>query len=125
MMVKLSNVVSMVDGLKVIVDKEIDINTSIKLTKIVKSVETEVDLFQKEKDKILKKYGELDESGELVVKDDQLKILDIPAFEKEYQKLLNTEVELDVPKVDVKDLGDIKVSPSTLMKLEPILKEVE
>jgi hypothetical protein len=68
---------------------------------------------------LYKKYGKFSEDGK------RCDILDknIPAFQKEHEKLFKGEVEIETEKLKVSDFGDVKLKPGDLLGMAKILSE--
>ena len=48
---------------------------------------------------------------------------DMVAFEKELGTIMGEEIEIDLKTVPLSELGDVKIKPLDLMKLEKIIEE--
>jgi len=67
---------------------------------------------------------EKDENGKDTEKDtNQFDISDINAFQDEFIKLTNEEVEIDIKPIKLTDLGDVKPTIIMLYKLGKIIEE--
>ncbi len=83
------------------------IKTVFALKKLTLKLESESKLFEETKKEILEMYGEKDELGELKVSENGLVNLDM-ARSSEWQVKIKdlSELELEVPKLKLEDLGD-------------------
>lgn len=111
MNIKIESIINSVEVLKKITNAEIPIQTSYYIAKNIEKIEKELEFFEKERTKIVKKYGEKKEDGELIVSENgNVNIVDVENFNKEMQELNSLEVELDIVKINIEDLRDSKIS---------------
>ena len=105
MKIKIESIINSVEVLKKITNAEVPIQTSYHIAKNIEKIEKEIEFFEKERVKIVKKYGEL-----LVSENGNVNIVDVENFNKEMQELNSLEVELDIVKINIEDLRDSKIS---------------
>lgn len=111
MKIKIESIINSVEVLKKITNAEVPIQTSYHIAKNIEKIEKEIEFFEKERVKIVKKYGEKKEDGELLVSENgNVNIVDVENFNKEMQELNSLEVELDIVKINIEDLRDSKIS---------------
>lgn len=97
-----------------------------KIVRLIKACEAELQTFEESRHKIIKKYGEKDENGELKIFDNQQ-----IRVKEEYREicatslneLLNTEIELNANKIPVESLEQIDITPNELIKIEAFIEE--
>lgn len=65
---------------------------------------------------LLKKYGTPQDGG-ITIPNERL-----PEFQKEYNELMDTENEIELNKISIEDLKDIKIDMKTMEDLFPIIK---
>ena len=119
MKIKVADLYDLSLGLNDLADKELPISTSLKIEQNQKRVSEELVSTDKIRQKLIEKYKDNDvkvENG-VKIKDDKLDI-----FQEEVQELMNQDVELDLKKIDLKDLGEISIKPRSLTFLKTILK---
>ena len=95
------------------------------IARLLKSAEAEIQSFNDTRMNLIKKYGEKDESGELVTDEKgNCKINNeaVNEFSNELNDLVNTEVEINANKIDIKLLEDIDFTPSDMAALEPFVE---
>lgn len=112
--VKLFDLKNRENAFREFMDIDFPIKVSFKLTKMFKEISRELSEFEEHKNKLIKKYGETKDDN-IVVKEDELE-----NFYKEYNELLEMEVELDTDKIelDINLLNDIKVNTRNLGLME-------
>lgn len=113
---KLINAVQVLDK---IMSKEFTPATSFKLVKLTKAINSEIEIYEKERIKLLEKYGEKNEDT------NTYKILDEnkEKWEKDMNDLFTLEVEISTDKVNLIN-EDIKISPVDMMKIEDFVEIV-
>ena len=121
MQVKLFEIKGIEDGLKKIADTDLNVKVAYKIAKVLKKIAEESGTIEETRAKLVSKYGtHIQKDGQPVCEVDEDKKQD---FFKEYGDLLNEEIELDIKPLSLSDLGDIKLSPVDMIKLEKIVKE--
>ena len=77
----------------------------------------------KVKNDILRKYGEKDENGDVVMsKDGRIRIMNIPKYNLEIAALMNTETEVNIECFHEKELQKMPATPNQLTVLLEITK---
>lgn len=121
MNIKAKQLMDSVDVLKRITDTNMPISLSYKLAKNIMKIEEELVILNKEKQKLIDKYGEKDEDGN--IKSDEsgrIKILDISAWMVEYSALEDLEIDIDltiIPEEDLLSCKDLNVTPSDIISI--------
>lgn len=100
-------------GLKVLIDKELPAKTSYSISRNLKTIGKELELIEEKRKELVKKFAE--ESGKTVA---QEKMDD---FQKEFNEIMNLEVDLDLWKVKIDTLGN--VAPSVLSAVDFLIEE--
>ncbi|MCK9370955.1 hypothetical protein M0R04_13675 [Candidatus Dojkabacteria bacterium] len=109
---KLKTILEDLDKLTSLSKIKLPIKVSYWVSRILSKVNSELKSFQEQRNKLIEEYGEQDEkTKQFTVKDpEKLKV-----FSKEINELLDVEVELDVKKISIKDLGAITIEPELLL----------
>ena len=77
----------------------------------------------KVKNDILRKYGEKDEKGKIVMDEDgRIRITDIPGYNTEITTLMNTETDVNVERFSEEEFKKMNATPNQLMTLLEIAK---
>ena len=119
----LSNAVGLVPILRQVMNKNFKGSVSFKIGRLVRELDKELKLFEKEREKLIEKYAEKDEKGNLIFTGKNVKILDTIQFNKEIEELLSNELNINAEKIDIEVFDDIEISPEQAMILEYIIKE--
>ena len=124
--VTLENIINSAESLRALAQKELKGKTAYRVSRMLRELDSEYSLFNETRAELIKKYGVRDENGELVVSENGDYTLEkehIEDFYKEINDLLKNEIELNVNKIDLDDLGDITFTPNEMLMLEPFIEE--
>lgn len=105
---KLEDLVNAQNSLNALAAMELPISTSYKIAKILKIIENETDIYWSVRKNALEPFA--DEKGMVNYPDAETR----RNIEKEIQKVLDTEVSLDIKALPIKVLGEIDLAPSIL-----------
>lgn len=121
--IKLGELKGILEALQVLIEKEISIKVSYKISKMVRKVAEEYELFEQSRQKLLQKYGRKDEKGQLI-SENGIVILEKPEeFNEEFNSLYNTDIEFDIEPLKLESLGDITLSPKILLVLDKLITD--
>ncbi len=123
---KISNerLVNSVGVLSKLTNLELPIKLSYAFSKNITKIDAELKAYNLEKRKLLNKYGEKDNEGNLKQNEKgEVNILDIENFNKEIAELLQCESEIDIHLIDL-DKVDVKINitPGELMIIDYMFK---
>ena len=124
--VTLENIINSAESLRALAQKELKGKTAYRVSRMLRELDNEYSLFNETRAELIKKYGVRDENGELVVSENGDYTLEkehIEDFYKEINDLLKNEIELNVNKIELDDLGDITFTPNEMLMLEPFIEE--
>lgn len=108
--------------------KQLPVKVSYAISKNVSKIEKELDIYNKERQKLLDKYCVKDEKGENIIdENNQLKIADknLESWNKDINELLDIEVDIDIYKFNVNDLlnSNCEMTASELMLIDYMIEE--
>lgn len=119
---KLSNekLVNSIGVLSKLTNMELPIKLSYAFSKNITKIDRELVAYNKEREKLINKYGEKDEEGNLKTKEDgTINILDIDSFNKDLKEILDIETEVDIHLIDLEKVNvDINITPGELMLVD-------
>lgn len=121
MNVKLNALINAREGFDALLDLDLPIKTSYRITKIAKEVQSEYEIYEEKRNALVKKYGgEVEErSGEKVEKVFKVLPENMEKFITEHNELASIEVELNFDPINLTDLGEnVKIKPKYLYMLE-------
>jgi len=106
-------------SLKSVLTKSLPIITSYTLTKNIDILNKELKAFDKERNKLIDKYGKRDDDN-VIVKDKKggVIIAEPESFTKDLNELLDIENTLEVYVINFDDLGQTDFTPQELMSLK-------
>lgn len=123
---KLSNerLVNSVGVLSKLTNLELPIKLSYAFSKNITKIDTELKAYNLERAKLLDKYGEKDNEGNLKQNEKgEVNILDIENFNKEIAELLQCESEIDIHLIDLEKVdAKINITPGELMIIDYMFK---
>lgn len=123
---KLSNekLVNSIGVLSKLTNMELPIKLSYTFSKNITKIDRELTTYNKERQKLIEKYGEKDEEGNLKNKEDgTINILDIDSFNKDLKEILEIETEVDIHLIDLEKVdADINITPGELMVIDYMFK---
>lgn len=99
-----------------ITNKELSPVVSFRLVKLIKEINVELEIFEKEKEKLLKKYGKKNDDDSYTILDENK-----DSWNKDITELLSLNVDITAEKVNLAN-EDIKISPADMMKIEEFVE---
>lgn len=121
MVIKNETLVNSVGVLSKLNNMKLNIKVSYAVAKNISKIEKELEIYNKEKAKLIDKYGEKDEEGNLKVDEaGNIEIIDKENWSKEFKELLEIENEIDIHKINEEDLFkcDCDITPGELMLVD-------
>ena len=123
---KLSNekLVNSIGVLSKLTNMELPIKLSYAFSKNITKIDRELTVYNKERQKLIEKYGEKDEEGKLKTKEDgTINILDIDSFNKDLKEILEIETEVDIHLIELDKVNvDVNITPGELMIVDYMFK---
>jgi hypothetical protein len=119
MKLKLNQLIGMRGSLVKLLEKDMPIKQSYNLARFIKQANTELEQFEQSRIKLVNKYGEKDEQGNVTVAE-----FNQPQFMNELNEL--TDLEIDFPHfraLKLSDLRNITFSTNDMMGLVDIIEE--
>ena len=103
--------------------KPMPARAAFKVARLIRELDKENEMFDKQRIEIIKQYAKRDEKGDFIEENGQV-IIDenkIKEFQEEINSLLTTEVEINAEKLNIEDLGDIQLTPRQTLDLEKFI----
>ena len=125
--VKISDLLNATEVLQELSKKQLKARLAFDVSRLLKAADTEVTQFNEARMKVINKFGEKDENGELSTDESgncRIVPANIPDYNNELNELINAEVELNAKKIKMDALEDLDFTPSDMVVLEPFI-EVE
>ena len=117
MKLTLKKLISVKPSMKKLLNQDLPIKISYNLSKLISELNEEYTLFEEKKQLLFIKYGE-EKENKISIKQENVK-----TFTKDIGDLLDIEVEIEVTKVKLNDLGDIKLSPLDMLNLDILIEK--
>lgn len=123
MKLKAFDILNKYDNLTALANKEVDLLTACTIAKNINALALSRDVINKKRDNIVLKYAEKDENGNVIQKENgNLNITDIEKFNTEITEILETEIEVEIEKISIEKLQELKVSPAEISSLLDIME---
>ncbi|MGN1029719.1 MAG: hypothetical protein ACI4P7_06460 [Bacilli bacterium] len=124
MKIKNEKLVNSIGVLSKLTNMELPIKLSYAFSKNITNIDRELVAYNKERQKLIEKYGEKDKEGNLKTKEDgTINILNIDNFNKELKEILEIETEVDIHLIDLESTNvDINITPLELMLIDYMIK---
>ncbi|WLF70901.1 hypothetical protein Q6375_07965 [Clostridium septicum] len=124
---KISNekIVNSIGVLSKVTGMDLNIKVSYAIAKNISKIEKELEIYNKEKGKLLDKYAFKDEEGKIKSnKDGAVDIDDIENWNKDIKELLEIENDIDIHLIEIEDLSkcSCNITPGELMLISYMFK---
>lgn len=123
---KLSNEKILADIAKLmeISKKVLPIKASYAIAKNMKKIEDELEIYYKEREKLIDKYAEKDENGNVKIDETGFIVFrDKESWDREIKELLAIENDIKIHKFPIDVLEGYNMSPAELMLIEYMIEE--
>ena len=107
-----------------ILQHEFSAKQSFMISRALRALNTETEVFNKTREEVLRKYAECDASGEIIVDNGNVKIRDgeMGNFQEEINELLYADLDIDIKPIPVEWLDAVKLTPQETLILEPFIQ---
>lgn len=125
---KLTNKKILTDAMTIgaISNKELPIKVSYALAKNISKIEKELEIYNKEREKLIEKYSVKDKNNKTVIdENNQIQIQDecLEGWNKDIKELQDIEVEIDIHKFKLEELNGYNMTPAELMAIDYMIEE--
>ena len=107
--------------------KQLPIKVSYAIAKNISKIEKELEIYNKERRKLIDKYCLKDEEGNLIDENNQFKIADgnLESWNKDMNELLDIEIDINIHKFSKDDLfnSNCNITPAELMLIDYMIEE--
>lgn len=104
-----------IPALNKLADTELDIKSAYKVSKTLSALKDEVEFFNLSKQKIIEKYGNVNDDGSVDYAPGKQ-----AEAQKEFSELINLEVQTEIEKIELSAEG-IKLTANDILALEPFV----
>jgi len=128
MEVTLRNILDAERLLSAISNERLRSKATYQIARILREIRNEIDLFNEKRMELIDKYGEHDETGNLIIEEGNYKIKpeNGEAMNNEYVELLDTKLTLNANPIQLTLLDDNELklfTPNDMIKLLPFIEE--
>lgn len=128
MKITIRKILNDTNSLAVISQKQLPIKVSYAIAKNIKKLESELKIYNEERQKLIDQYCIKDNEGNNVIdENNNLKIADehLDAWNKEINELMDIEVDIDIHKFNLDSLmnGNYDMTPAELMIIDYMIEE--
>ena len=117
-------ILNVVPVLQEIAKKSFPGATSFKIARLMRELDKEIQLFDKQRIEIAQEFGEKDASGQLVITEEgNVKIIEskIEDCNEILKSISNTEIDINADKLSYSLIESAEFTPSQALSLEPII----
>lgn len=121
---KITDILNVVPTLQEMANKRFPGATSFKIARLMRELDKEIQLFDKQRAEIAQEFGEKDASGQLVFTEEgNVKIIEskIEECNAKLESIFNTEIEINADKLSYSSIEGADFTPSQALALEPIV----
>lgn len=104
--------------------KELPIKVSYAIAKNISHIESELKIYNNEREKLIDKYAEKDEKGNVKAdKDGNIMLNDKAGWDKDIKDLLAIESDIDIRRFKLSQLDGYNLTPGELMAIDYMIEE--
>ena len=124
---KLYQLIESKDSLKKLNTAEgLPFKTALSIAKDIKEIDEVLQVYENKRRELINKYGKKDDNGELIIKNDNIELIDHTAFVSEFNALTMEDVDIEVKKIAIDDLENVKnMTPNDINNISFLFKEEE
>lgn len=119
--ISLNDILSSSETFNTIMQQSFKGSLAFKIARLARELSKEMETFNTEREKILRKYCVKDEDGNLKTNDNgtvQIPPEKISEFNEEFNSLLATEVEINADKLPMDSLDSFDITPQQMITIE-------
>ena len=119
--IKLNDVVNATETFTKIMQQSFKGSLAFKIARLARELDKEMQTFNEERQKIIQKYGNKDENGELIVDENgnvKFDNANIAEINQEFSSLLETELEINADKLPMDSIDNFEITPQEMLNIE-------
>ena len=124
--IKLNDIVNATETLNKIMQQSFKGSLAFKIARLARELDKEMQTFNAEKQKIIQKYGEKDENGELKIDEKGLvkfNKANLKEINEEFNSLLDTDLEINVDKLPMDSIDNFEITPQEMLQIEVFFED--
>lgn len=122
--IKIGALLNSTEALQKLASKELKARPAWQTSRILKAAEKEIQEFNEARMKLINKFGEKDEAGQLITDEAgncKINPDNISDFNAEFNELVESEIEINGNKINIDDIEDIDFTPAEMTVLEAFI----
>lgn len=124
MELKSYQIISMSRAMEKIKGADVSLKTAVAIAKNIKALSDPIEIIQSRQKALLDEYARKDDNGEVIQESNGNVYIENPnEYFPKLQDLLNTDLEIELIKIKMDDLGDVKLSADDILALDPLFKD--
>lgn len=126
MTITLKNIVDSQEAMRNLSNQQLRGRVAFKVARLLKKLESELQVFNDTRIKLIEKYAKRDENGDFVLNEKseyQFDQNNANAFIEEMNKLLIEPIQIDANPISIEDIEELDFTPSEMAMLEPFMEE--
>jgi len=119
--IKLSDIVNATETFNKIMQQSFKGSLAFKIARLARELDKEMQTFNEERQKIIQKYGNKDENGELIIDENgniKFDNADLIEINQEFNSLLETELEINADKLPMDSIDNFEITPKEMLNIE-------
>lgn len=124
--INVSTLIGCTDALNELIKKPLKIRTAYKIARLAREIQRELDLFNATKTALIKKYGEQDENGNLIINENndyKITPKNKDAFLKEFQDMMEQKIKLNIEPLTLIELEEERFTPQEIGSIIEFIEE--
>ena len=117
-----NELITLVPILKELMTNSFNGSLAFKISRLIRELDKELELFDSHRKKIIDKYGKKESTGRFMIEKGQVVILEPEKCNAELEELLNTRIEIFAEKIPVSCFDSIVITPTQALSLELIVE---
>lgn len=118
------NILESINNLRAVAQKQLPVKVSYTISKNISQIESELKIYEKERQKLIEKYAEKDEDGKIISDErNQIKFADVVGWDKDIKELLDIENDVDIRKFKLDELNGFNISAAELQAIDSMIEE--
>ena len=119
--IKLNDIVNATETFNKIMQQSFKGSLAFKIARLARELDKEMQTFNTERQKIIQKYGEKDENGELIIDEKGLvkfNKTNLKEINEEFNSLLDTDLEINADKLPMDSIDNFEITPQEMLQIE-------
>ena len=120
---KLKELLEAADAIRAFGEQKLPAKGAYRVSKLIRAADTEFRDFDQTRVKLVQALDLQPKEGEETDKEREARQERLKEFEKQFNALVDEDVQFDISKIAWDDIGGIEISPVQMMRLAPFIEE--